>query len=95
MPARVWWLIACLVVSLVSIGGIALTVYPTWTKTYGEAVLWGLYGSALFLVAMLVAGIAVATNREAPMPSGWKLFLVLLLVGGVGWALLVTISVGL
>jgi hypothetical protein len=95
MPSRVRWFVGCLVVSLVSTGGIALTVYPQWMKTYAAALGWGVYGSALFLVATLIAGLAVASDREAPMPSGVALFLGLLLGGGVWCALLVTISVGL
>jgi hypothetical protein len=70
MPSRLRWFVASLVTSVVSTGAIAAAVHPTWIKTLGEAILWGLIGSALFLLATVVAGVAVLANREAPMPVG-------------------------
>ena len=95
MPPRVSCLIVCLVVSLVSTVAITFTVFPTWMKTYGDALGWGLIGSGLFLLATLIAGLAVATNREAPLPTGVIVAVALLLFFGVVWALLWTVAVGL
>ena len=95
MPYRVRWFVVCLVVSLVSTGAIASTVYPRWMKTYSEAIAWGLIGSALFLLATLMAGLAITADREAPMPRSMVLLLMFLLVVGVVWALLETMVVGL
>ena len=95
MPERVRWLVACLVVSLVSTGAIARTVYPPWMKTYPAALVWGLIGSALVVLATFVAGLAVTADREAPLPRSMAMLLVFLLVVGVFWALLETIAVGL
>jgi hypothetical protein len=95
MPSRIRWLVACLVVSLLSTSAIAITVYPRWMKTYAEALVWGLIGSGLFLLATLVAALAVAANREAPLPTGVVVVLALLLGAGVLWALLWTVAVGL
>ena len=95
MPNRVRWFVVCLVVSLVSTGAIASTVYPQWMKTYAEAIAWGLIGSACFIMAMVVSGLAVVANREAPLPTGVATLLGLLLGGGVLWALLWTAVVGL
>ena len=95
MPSRLRWFVASLVISVVSTGAIAATVHPRWMKTPAEALLWGLVGSALFLLATVVAGAAVLANREAPMPFGVAVLLSLLLGGGVVWALLETVAVGL
>ena len=57
-------------------------------KTYAEALVWGLIGSGLFLLAALIAGFAVAANREAPLPTGVVVVLSLLLGARVVWALL-------
>jgi hypothetical protein len=95
MPSRVRWLVACLVVSLVSTGAIAAAVYPRWMKTYSDALGWGLVGSGPFLLATLIAGFAAAANRETPLPTGVIVVLVLLLGAGMVWALLWTVAVGL
>jgi hypothetical protein len=95
MPSRVRWLVACLVVSLVSISIIAITVYPRWMKTYVEALGWGLIGSGFFLLAALIAGFAVAANRAAPLPTGVVVVVSLLLGAGVVWAFFLTVAVGL
>ena len=85
----------CLVVSLVSIRAIATTVYPRWMKTYAEALVRGLIGSGLFLLAALIAELAVAANREAPVTTGVLVSLAVLSGAGVVWALLWTVAVGL
>jgi hypothetical protein len=95
MPTRVRWFVVCLVVSLVSAGAIASAVYPEWTKTHLEAVAWGLVGSACFIVATVVTALAVVANREGHLPTGVAILLGLLLSGGVFWALLWTVTVGL
>jgi hypothetical protein len=94
MPNRARWFVVCSVVSLVSTGAIAGTVYPRWMKTYSEAIAWGLTGSALFLLATLMAGLAITADREAPMPNSMVVLLVFLLVVGVVWAFLETLVVG-
>ncbi len=95
MPNRVRWLVVCLVVSLVSTGAIASTVYPRWMKTYPEALGWGLIGSALFLLAALITGGAAAANREDALPTAVMVVVVILLGAGVVWAFLWTLAVGL
>ena len=95
MPSRVRWLVACLVVSLISTSAIAIAVYPRWMKTYADALAWGLIGSGLFLLAALIAGFAVAANRAAPLPTGVVVVVSLLLGAGAVWALLWTVAVGL
>jgi hypothetical protein len=95
MAPRVRWLIVCLVLSLVSTVAIALTVFPTWMKTYGDALAWGFVGSGLFLLATLVTGLAVVANREARLPTGIGVVVTFLLIAGVVWAFLWTVAVGL
>jgi hypothetical protein len=95
MSSRLRWLVGSLVISVISTVAIAAAVHPTWMKSLGEAILWGLIGSALFLLATVVAGVAVLANREAPMPFSVAVLLSLLLGGGVVWALLETVAVGL
>ena len=94
MSNRVRWFVVCSVVSLVSTGAIAGTVYPWWMKTYSEAIAWGLTGSALFLLATLMAGLAITADREASMPRSMVVLLVFLLVVGVVWAFPETLVVG-
>jgi hypothetical protein len=95
MTSRIWWFVASLVVSLIATAAIATTVYPRWMKTPTDALAWGLIGSALFLLATLITGLAVAQNREARLPTPVMVVAGLLLAAGVIWALLWTIAVGL
>jgi hypothetical protein len=95
MTSRIWWFVASLVVSLIATAAIAATVYPRWMKTPADALAWGLIGSACFLLATLITGIAVAKNREARLPTPVMVGAGLLLALGVIWALLWTIAVGL
>jgi hypothetical protein len=95
MSSRVRWLIVCLVLSLISTVAITFTIFPTWRKTYGDALGWALIGSELFLLATLIMGLAIGINREAPLPTGVIVVVALLLFFGVVWALLWTVAVGL
>ncbi len=95
MTSRTWLFATALVVSLISTIAIAATVYPRWMKTSSDALAWGLVGSACFLFATLITGLAVARNRESPLPTALMVVTVLLLLVGVFWALLWTIAVGL
>jgi hypothetical protein len=94
MPSRLRWFVASLVISVISTGAIA-AVHPRWLETFGEAILGGLVGCGLFLLTTVVAGAALLANREAPMPFGVAVVLSLVLSGGVVWALLETVAVGL
>jgi hypothetical protein len=82
------------VVSLIATAAIAATVYPRWMKTPTDALAWGLIGSAGFLLATFITGLAAAKNREARLPTPVMVGALLLAVGVV-WALLWTIAVGL
>ena len=66
-----------------------------WLRCRTEALAWGLVGSALFLLATLLAGAVAVTNRDARLPTWMATLLGLLLAVGVFWVLLATIAVGL
>lgn len=95
ITARVGWFVVTLAVSLVSTGIIAATVHPRWMKTVGDALIWGLMGSGLFLLAPLITGLAAVANRDAPIPGAVALLVVLLMLAGVVWAFISTVAVGL
>jgi hypothetical protein len=87
------WLVVMVALSLIAFGVAATSAYPRYLKTVPDALLWGLWDSAGFLVGVAISGIFVA--RRMPLPSPVALLLGLLLVGGALWAFVYLIALGL
>lgn len=86
MRSAVSWSAIMILLSLGAFGVTVVNAYPRYLKTVPDAVAWGLWDSAVFLVGAAIAGLFAARRRSLPTP----VVVLLGLLTGIGlvWAFL-------
>lgn len=95
MGSRIGCLAVALALSFVAIGATVKEAYPRHLPTIAGALLWGVWDGAVLLLVALIAGVFVARDRHAPLPTLAAGVPVALLVVGVVWALVYVVALGL
>lgn len=93
MRSSVSWSAIMIMLSFGAFGIAVVTAYPEYLKTVPDAVAWGLWDSAIFLVGAVIAGLFAVRGRPLPTPV---VVLMGLLTGiGLVWAFVYLVALGL